>query len=987
MPLDGLGADGQPLGDRLVRVPCRHERRHAALGQRELRVAQFHLVPARARVTRAASNVRLKGNSRAGTGLIELAILGPFEASRDGAPVRVGAAKERALLALLVLHRGEVVPRDKLIEALWGATPPATAGHALEVYVSKLRSALGREVVETRAAGYALALPPDSVDADRFERLVDRAREEAGHDVASAAGTLREALGIWRGPALVDVAYEEFAQVEIGRLEELRLVALEERVEADLRLGRHGALVAELEALVREQPLRERLRGQFMLALYRSGRQADALEAFNDARETLLSELGLDPSPGLSNLQTSILRHDPALDVEPIELRMRRHLPGASTPFIGRQTEVAEIVQRFRERARLVTLVGPGGTGKTRLALEVAHDLARNYDDGVYFVDLAPIKNARLLEQAIASAVAAPDELALMEYLAPRRSLLVLDNFEHLDAAGPVVGDVLRRAPRVAVVVTSRTALRIYGEHVFTVPPLSQVDASSLFVARALAAGRIVQPSAVVDELCTWLDRLRLAIELVAARVRAFSPERILATLPSRLELATAGPRDAPERHRTLRATIDWSHGLLGDQQQVTFARISTFVGGFTPDAARDVCGAELTDLAALVTASLLLEIPAVGEPRLRMLETVREYARERADELTESSSLPERHAKYFLELAERAEPELERESAEWHERLEADYDNLCAAFDWFSAHGSGTDELRFAVALRRFWLVRGHASEGQHRLEKALARETEHPERLRATAMGAAAQLAFSRSDLVKAKELTNESLELARSLDDGRLVAFSFNRLADIAKAEDDYSTAGRHYESALDVARKLSDELPLAAALTNAGSFALMRDDPDEAEQLTREALDRWRALDNAEGIQIAMSNLAAVAIERGALGEAATWFEEGLKIARRLGFSAALAQSLGDSASVAVSIGALDRALVLIAAMDNVLETIGTAPSPHAARKREQAIIAVESVLSPNQIATLRDAGEAMSIDEALDFALETVHGAAARTRSA
>jgi predicted ATPase/DNA-binding SARP family transcriptional activator len=915
--------------------------------------------------------------------LIELGILGPLEVRRDGAPVRVGAAKERALLAVLLLRPNEAVSRDRLIEELWGDERPETAEHALEVYVSKLRRLLGRDVVATKAGGYALTVDPDAVDAIRFERLVERGRAELRSDAAAAAETLRAALELWRGPPLADVAYEQFAQSEIGRLEELRFTAFEERIEADLRLGRHSELVAELEAAVSEQPLRERLRGQLMLALYRSRRQADALDAYRAARETLLEELGLEPSIELRELQAAILRQEPALDVESAELRARRHLPAPATPFIGRRQELANVLGRFRdEGARLVTLTGPGGSGKTRLALQVATELVDRYEDGVFFTDLAPVGDPSLLEEAIAAVLGIRDVTPLPEHLLHRRLLLVLDNFEQIDAAAPTVAELIKGAPHLSVLVTSRSPLNLYGEHVFAVPPLGDEDAVTLFVARAREARRAIEPSPVLHELCAWLDRLPLAIELVAARAREMPPERVLKLLPPRLEVAARGPRDAPVRHQTLRATIDWSYGLLGEAERTVLARIAVFAGGFTPKAAQAVCGAKLTELAELVAASLIVEPDNLaGEPRLRLLEAVREYALERLAAAGDSAALRQQHAHYFLELAEHAAPELEGAAERWLEQLEIDHDNLRAALDWAAAEGRAEDELRICVALRRFWLVRGYLSEAQRRLEDALGRGNNVPTRLRAIAAGAASIFALAREDWQRAKSWTEQSMEMFRSLDDDAGIANSLNRLADIAKAEDEPETAASYYAAALEVARGLDDKRPLATVLTNMGAFALLQSDPYAAEELTREALSIWRKLGHTEGIAIAYLNLGTAAIERNAPTEALSDLENGFELARRLGFTSRLAHGLEVCAAVATRAGQPKRAARLVGAIDEQLGAIGARPSRHGRTLRAETMAAVAAALTEAQLTEASEEGSTMSVDDAVAYGLEAVRSAA------
>ncbi len=558
---------------------------------------------------------------------LELRILGPVEVVVGGEPRRLGGRKQRSLLALLGVHAGQVVSADRIIEALWPAYDPA-ARKRLQVYVSQLRKALGPAgaAIEWRPEGYVLAVEPDAVDAGRFEALA-RAGAEAvrAGDPQGAARTLREALELWRGPALDDLASEPFAQIAGARLEELRVAALEDRIEADLALGRAQELVAELEVLVGAQPLRERLRGQLMLALYRCGRQADALEAYRTGRRALLDELGLEPGPELRRLEQAILDHDPALLVEPAALRARRHLPAPATALIGRRAQLDEVVAMLRAPGiRLVTLTGPGGAGKTRLAIQAAAQLADRFEHGIFFVDLAPVEDAGLVAHAIAQAIGVEE---LREHLRDRRLLLVLDGFEHVDEAAPLVGRLLAGAPALEVLVTSRSPLRLYGEHEYVVPPLEPGEAVALFVERAQAVRRGFAATSAVDRICAGLGGLPLAIELAAARTRTLSPEEILAGLP-------AG---------TLRATLDWSHGLLDARGRELFAALALFAGGFTPEAAHEVCAASSAALPELVDAGLVTD-----GARHHMLAPVREYALERLDEAGDADAVRRRHAEWL---------------------------------------------------------------------------------------------------------------------------------------------------------------------------------------------------------------------------------------------------------------------------------------------------------------------------------------------------
>ncbi len=493
--------------------------------------------------------------------------------------------------------------------------------------------------------------------------------------------------------------------MEAARLEELRLAALESRIEADLASAAHEALVPELEALIASHPYRERLRGQLMLALYRSGRQAEALEAYQAARRMLVDELGLDPSPQLQELEAAILRHDPAL--VPAPQAARRRLPVPLTPLVGRQLELAAVTALLRDPdVRLLTLTGPGGTGKTRLALAAATELADELLDGALFIDLSPLEDADLVETTIARAFEVGESAdrtpleALKDALGEARMLLLLDNFERVHEAAPLVTKLLAAAPGLTVLVTSRVVLHVSGEHEYTVPPLavpargveadvealSQNEAVALFVARAsavLPGYRLTADDApAVAEICRALDGLPLALELAAARTKLLSPQELLDRLARRLDELSGGPRDAPARQQTLRAAIDWSYDLISPEEQELFRRLSVFVGGFDLAAAEAVAGADLDLLTSLVDKSLLRH----RDGRFRMLETVRQYAQELLEAAGEEDATRRRHAEHFLALAEELEPRRREPAA--LATIERDYDNLRAALA-FAAQSS----------------------------------------------------------------------------------------------------------------------------------------------------------------------------------------------------------------------------------------------------------------------------------------------------------
>src|SRR5581483_6641662 len=450
---------------------------------------------------------------------------------------------------------------------------------------------------------------------------------------------------------------------EAERLEELRLTALELRYDAELACGRHDAVVAELEALTAEHPYRERFLHQRVLALYRCGRQAEALEVYRDARRVLADELGLEPGPALQELERAILRQEPSLEAPAAPTRSTRPLPVPATPLVGRRLELAAVAALFRdEGARLVTLTGTGGTGKTRLALAVAASLEPELRDGALFVSLAPVTDPELLVDTIAEALDVREgttrSLAegVTEHLRDRRMLLVLDNFEQLLAAAPFVADLLAAAPRLWILATSRAQLRLAAEREYPVPPfdtpdadvpfeaLVKADALRLYAARAQA----VEPAfeldpanaAEVARVCSRLDGLPLAIELAAARAKLLAPAEILERLEREPNLLPSGPRDAPARQQTLAATIRWSYDLLGPDERVAFARLGVFVGGCTLEAAEGVCDVTLETLSALVDNNLLRR----RNGRFMMLETVRHFAVECLEE-SGADELRRRHA------------------------------------------------------------------------------------------------------------------------------------------------------------------------------------------------------------------------------------------------------------------------------------------------------------------------------------------------------
>jgi predicted ATPase/DNA-binding SARP family transcriptional activator len=729
---------------------------------------------------------------------MEIRLLGPVELRLDGGDSALGAPKLRSVLAMLALRANEPVSTDALIDGLWGERPPAAAAKAVQVYVSRLRKLLAAADAEivTRGSAYELRIPAERVDALRFERLIDAA---AG-DRDAADGAAREALSLWRGAPLQDLTDEPFAAAEIRRLEELWMRARELAIDEALGQGRHAEVVAELQALVAEHPLRERLHAQLMLALYRCDRQADALQAYRDVRTVLVEQLGLEPGERLRELEAAILAHDPELAAPAAGARSQcaaeRRLPPPPTRTFGREADRSAVVELLRGDARLVTLTGPGGVGKTRLALEVARELESELPDGAWLVLLAATARPEHVPAAVAQVLAisqvrggTPE--AVRRFLAPMSGLLVLDNFEHVIGAARFVADLMAACPDLRVLATSREPLRIQAEHRYAVEPLpvpaeDQPDvvagspAGALFAERARSheAGFEVDAAnaAAIAAVCRRLDGLPLAIELAAARTPLLGVHELSARLGEALDLLTGGPRDAPERHRALRATIEWSDRLLGSDEAEAFARLAVFAGGSTVEAAEEVTGASLDTLAGLVDKHLLIRrLAPGGQPRLAMFETVREYALERLEDRDDAREIHARHCRHYRELAERAEPELFAEGeTEWMPRLDAEIDNLRAAHDW-SVANDPVEALRLIPALSTFWVLRDGLPEAIERADAALAAAGEEApahERARAhveLAIAMGNRLLFDSEEWANSRDAhAAEALALFRGLDD---------------------------------------------------------------------------------------------------------------------------------------------------------------------------------------------------------------------------
>ncbi|MEU4446767.1 BTAD domain-containing putative transcriptional regulator [Actinosynnema sp. NPDC050801] len=821
----------------------------------------------------------------------DIRLLGPVEVIGPGGPVALGKPRQRTLLGLLALRARHVVSRSALIDALWDEQPPGSAVKTLNAHVAHLRRALGtaglRSLIGTRSPGYLLDVPVEHVDVHRFDTLLRSGRTAPSAEEAAQA--LRAALELWRGDVLADCAVGEWARAEVARLREARQYAVEELCGAELALGGHARVAVELEPLVARYPLRERLWELLMLALYRGGRQADALAAYHRARTTLLTELGVEPGPALRRLEAAILAgREPRTPWE----RTRHAFVPASVPapltsLIGRDKDVAELTSLVAER-RLVTLTGVGGCGKTRLAIAVAGSVAHG------FVDLTAVSEPGLVPRAVCDALGVrgdPDVTALAERLRDRELLLVLDNCEHLvDACAGLVEGLLRSCPRLRVLATSRESLALVGEVVWPVAPLPvptraavtlaearDFDAVRLFLDRAAlpAVRELTDADApALAAICLGLDGLPLALELAAARTAVLTVREIADRLRDPALLRAHRHPDRPH-HRALDDTLAWSYDLLDPAGRSRFRRLAVFASGFDRAAVEAVwpetAGRAVDVLSDLVAKSLVMVDRRRGRARYRLPATIRHHAWERlAGEGSEEAETRRRHAEHYLALAVEADRQSRgADSAVWLDRLAVDDDNLRAA----SGHLAGTPgELRMALALARYRRSRGRYREGRSSLLEALRRCPDAPAGERARALSSVAFLSYFEGSYGVAADFARRALSAHGELADRQGMAQCRRLLGSIACERGEYRASMAWYAEALATYESADDESGRTDVVQMTGFASWLAGDLAGAKPLLERALRDYGALGDAENVSSTRVHLAAVSLYSGDLTRA-------------------------------------------------------------------------------------------------------------------
>nr|WP_221382669.1 BTAD domain-containing putative transcriptional regulator [Actinoplanes polyasparticus] len=933
-------------------------------------------------------------------GQFDYRVLGPLETLHDGVAFSVGGPRHRALVVALLLRPNTIVAADRLAEALWEQPPPRWKellyGRISEVRLA-MRRAAGRPAteLETHTAGYLLRVRPDALDAELFERLVTAGLSAARAERHSeAADRQRQALALWRGSALTELAHLSEAATEIARLDELRMRSIEARIDADLAVGRHHEVTPELVALVAEHPLNERLWEQLMLARYRAGQVGDALATFDAARHQLDEQLGVEPGAALRRLRQQILQQDPSLASRPPARRSSRSLPRPLTSFVGRDPELTAL-RNLLGAQRLVTVTGVGGAGKSRLAMEVAAR-AGAQDTTVWWCELAALTQPDLLADTIGDTLGVPSHSTrprldlIKEHLHGSDGLLILDNCEHLvNSVADFVNEVLAACPGLRVLATSRERLGVTGEVLLPLSGLSQPTvevetpeavgqgaAARLFVMRAQAADPAFaltdETAAAVATLCRGLDGLPLAIELAAAHANAFSVTEMAARLDDRFAFFGAVSRTVESRHRTLQAVIDWSFRLLDADERRFFARLSVFAGEFELTWAEQLnvdlfAGDRIAGLiAALVDKSLLLREAG----RYRMLETLRAYGTERLADQNELDTARNRHAALMARLAdELGAGYVGAGRRETVRLLGAAMEQFRAAMDWAVASDDAETALRIASALAIYWHITGRYAVGRRWLQQALNSEGEALPPVRAQALSGLVALTTVQADLTAASAAAEEAaaiFEQAGDVGGYRLV------LRRLATAEAFAGNLERAEQLLVHLLTTAQDAEPWLRgwALTQLGLVSAFRGDWVRTAQLAAEA--EQLLFDVGDPEVLAYVWLLRAEVARQTVGPTAgvDWLCKALRLLDRESMRWSITIGLHYAALVYESLGRTGHELVLLSAGHELRRQTGGAFFSDLLQHQEERVAQLSQTLDAETFGVRWEAGRKRPVSEVI-----------------
>jgi predicted ATPase/DNA-binding SARP family transcriptional activator len=912
---------------------------------------------------------------------LQLQLRGGLRVTYDDAPLEgLNSARIQSLLAYLLLHRQAPQNRQHLAFQFWPDSIEAKARANLRFFLHRLRRALPEadrflQIDESSVMWRADA--PFTLDVAGFEDALADAEQKTGE---AATRALERAVLLYHGELLPGY-YDDWILPERERLQQLCLSALGRLMQVLENQGEYRAAVSHAQRLLRYDPLHEATYRHLMRLHALNGDRVGALRVYHACVAVLERELSVEPNPATRAQYDQLLSQAaPATPAAPgTQARASPeyaalHVPQAPpnnlrlalSSFIGREREIGEIARRLAS-TRLLTLTGMGGSGKTRLALEIATQqlvapsappAPARYEDGIWWIELVALDDPGLVTQAVAAALGVREQRlkslsdTLIEALRAKQLLLVLDNCEHVIAAcAQLAQALLRGCPGVSILATSREPLKIAGETVWPVPPLSlpdqeprsgweallavgQSEAVRLFTERAALAFPAFELTAnnalAVAEMCRQLDGLPLAIELAAARVKVLTVQQIRARLDDCFNLLRAGQRQGDARHQSLRAVMDWSYELLAPSERLLFQRLSVFAGSFTLEAVEAVCAGDgiepgqLLELVSLLLDKSLVQVEQdADEARFDLLETIRQYARDKLLETNPAEAWQRRHADFYLALAERANAELRGpQQALWLARLEREHDNLRAALAW-SQTPAGHAELglRLAGSLWRFWDMRGYLGEGRRALENGLARVAARTA-VRASALDGAGWLAYSQGDHLAARALHEESLQIWREVGDPWGMALALNNLGNVAWKQADYPTARQFHEESLKIRRELGDPMGIAASLHNLGMVAWNQGDYLGARALYEESLALKRPLGDKWGMATSANALGAIALELGELDVAQARYAESLALAQELGDKVGIAMVLTNMGEAAqrqadypAARGYLEQSLVL------------------------------------------------------------------------